>query len=308
MPVGEVGRHGRGAAPARGRACRCRRRPSGDERTRGVARSAGRPARASRSVGPGRRRPGSRTRARTGGCGRGRRCSRGVPHLPHVHGAVVGSFGWSAGSGETGCPAGRAGSGRARPRSAGRGRGSSPAPHVAPASCSCQPQSAKPQRFSLPPFQSTRLGCGVSRATLLAGLGLELAAERLLLGVGGAGEREVLPDHDAALVAHVVEVVGLVDAAAPDPQQVEVGADGLVDPAGERAGGDAGDGSGRRGSSWRRLTDTGLPLTTRANAVPTRRGWCRARPCGSPTRRVPAVELVVAAASATSRSYSGCSP
>ena len=68
---------------------------------------------------------------------------------------------------------------------------------------------------------------------VLAGLGLDLVAERLLLGVRGAGEQEVLPDHQPALVAEVVEVVRLVDAAAPDAQQVGVRGDRLVEPAGE---------------------------------------------------------------------------
>ena len=56
----------------------------------------------------------------------------------------------------------------------------------------------------------------------LAGLRLDLDGQPLLLGVGGAGEEEVLPDEHARLVAGVVEVVRLVDAAAPDPQQVHV--------------------------------------------------------------------------------------
>ena len=51
-------------------------------------------------------------------------------------------------------------------------------------------------------------------------LRLELAPQRFVLAVSGAREQEVLPDHHAELVAHVVEVVGLVDAAAPYPEQV----------------------------------------------------------------------------------------
>ena len=65
--------------------------------------------------------------------------------------------------------------------------------------------------------------------------------------VGGAGEREVLPDEKPEAVAGVVEVLGLVEAAAPDAEHVEPGAFrlaqslvelALVDLAGETAIGD----------------------------------------------------------------------
>ncbi len=75
---------------------------------------------------------------------------------------------------------------------------------------------------------------------LLPRLGLDLAAQRLLLGVGRAGEQEVLPDEQAELVAQVVEVVGLVDAAAPDPHQVDVGRLRLGQPGGVPGPVDAG--------------------------------------------------------------------
>lgn len=75
---------------------------------------------------------------------------------------------------------------------------------------------------------------------VLAGLGLHLAAQRLLLGVGGAGEGEVLPDHEAELVAGVVEGVVLVDAAAPDAYEVDVGVGGLGEAGAVALGGDAG--------------------------------------------------------------------
>src|SRR5450830_1219942 len=75
----------------------------------------------------------------------------------------------------------------------------------------------------------------------LAGLGLELAPERVLLRVGRAGEQEVLPDEDPLLVADVIEVVGLVDAAAPHAQQVEVRAERLVDAAGDAVARDPGE-------------------------------------------------------------------
>ena len=65
---------------------------------------------------------------------------------------------------------------------------------------------------------------------VVAGLGLHLEAERLLLGVGGAGQAEVLPHHHAQLVTGLVEAGLLVDAAAPDPQEVDVGVLGLLHP------------------------------------------------------------------------------
>ena len=86
--------------------------------------------------------------------------------------------------------------------------------------------------------------------------------------VGGAGEQEVLPDQQAEFVGEVVEVVGLVDAAAPDPQQVDVGVDGLRRAAAAyrsrviRV---------RKASSGIQLTprtNTGSPLTRSVNGVP----------------------------------------
>ena len=65
---------------------------------------------------------------------------------------------------------------------------------------------------------------------VVARLGGDLTGQALLLGVGGAGEEEVLPDEHAALVADPVEVVALVHAAAPDAQQVDVRVEGLADP------------------------------------------------------------------------------
>src|SRR5699024_11427920 len=72
-------------------------------------------------------------------------------------------------------------------------------------------------------------------------LGLELAPQRLFLGVGGTCQGEVLPDEDATFVTHVVEVLGLVDTTAPDPQHVHVRIDGLVDTSGQAVTGDAGE-------------------------------------------------------------------
>ena len=45
----------------------------------------------------------------------------------------------------------------------------------------------------------------------------------------GAGHHEVLPDHDALLVAEVVELVLGVVAAAPDAERIEIGVDGPLD-------------------------------------------------------------------------------
>ena len=67
---------------------------------------------------------------------------------------------------------------------------------------------------------------------VLAGLGLDLGAHRLVLAVGRAREREVLPHEQAALVGEVVQVVGLVDAAAPHAQQVDVRLQRVVHPTG----------------------------------------------------------------------------
>jgi hypothetical protein len=59
---------------------------------------------------------------------------------------------------------------------------------------------------------------------LVAGLRLDLGDEGgWLLGVGGAGEHEVLPDEEAHGVTEVVEGIMLVDAATPDAQHVHVG-------------------------------------------------------------------------------------
>lgn len=59
-------------------------------------------------------------------------------------------------------------------------------------------------------------------------LRLDLLGE-FLLRVRGAREGEVLPHQNAPLVAELVEVGGLVDAPAPDAQQVRPAVDGLLD-------------------------------------------------------------------------------
>src|SRR5699024_8848202 len=56
---------------------------------------------------------------------------------------------------------------------------------------------------------------------VVAGLSLHLRPEWLLFRVGGAGEQEVLAHHEAEPVARIVEVLGFVDAAAPDAHIVD---------------------------------------------------------------------------------------
>ena len=60
-------------------------------------------------------------------------------------------------------------------------------------------------------------------AHLLLGFGLHVVEESAVGGIEGTAEIEILPHHDAKRIAKVVEVVRLVDAAAPDTQHVEVG-------------------------------------------------------------------------------------
>ena len=103
---------------------------------------------------------------------------------------------------------------------------------------------------------------------VLAGLRLELVPERLLLGVRRAGQQEVLPDQQAALVAELVEVLGLVDPAAPDADEVEVGVDA---PGRARC---ASRSRVMRVSRWSSgiqlapLTKIGRPLIRKVKAVP----------------------------------------
>src|SRR5690606_7297473 len=52
---------------------------------------------------------------------------------------------------------------------------------------------------------------------------------------------EVLPHHDSAFVAHIVEVFGLVNATAPHAQQVHVRIQRLVNAALKAIAGDAGE-------------------------------------------------------------------
>src|SRR5581483_1806127 len=63
---------------------------------------------------------------------------------------------------------------------------------------------------------------------ILARLGLDFRSERLFLRIHRTGERKILPDHHAQLVADVVEVIRLINPAAPDAQHVRAGIDGLL--------------------------------------------------------------------------------
>ncbi|TLN05016.1 fructose 1,6-bisphosphatase, partial [bacterium] len=63
------------------------------------------------------------------------------------------------------------------------------------------------------------------------GLGPDVGPEGLVAGEHGAGEHEVLPDDEAELVAEVVKLRRLVDAAAPDAEHVHVGLDGRAEQA-----------------------------------------------------------------------------
>ena len=65
---------------------------------------------------------------------------------------------------------------------------------------------------------------------LVSRLALHRCEKLLVLGIGRTGEHEVLPDHDPVSIARLVELVGLVDPATPDPEQVEVRIHGLADP------------------------------------------------------------------------------
>ncbi|MDH6620058.1 hypothetical protein M2163_007166 [Streptomyces sp. SAI-135] len=65
---------------------------------------------------------------------------------------------------------------------------------------------------------------------VLPGLRLHLTPQRLLLRIGRAGEREVLPDQQPQLVAGVVEVLALVDPPAPHPYEVDTRVGRLPQP------------------------------------------------------------------------------
>ncbi len=60
---------------------------------------------------------------------------------------------------------------------------------------------------------------------LLDGLGLGIGAESLVGRRNGAAEHEILPDHQAQFIGLFIDVVVLIDAAAPDAQDVHIGVD-----------------------------------------------------------------------------------
>ena len=66
---------------------------------------------------------------------------------------------------------------------------------------------------------------------ILTGLGFDLLPQRRLFRIGRAGQQEVLPDQQPSLITGAIELVALEDATAPDPKQVHVGGEGLVEPA-----------------------------------------------------------------------------
>ena len=220
-------------------------------------------------------------------------CSRRVPHVPDVHGAVRRVVGVQVvGARTTGCPAstGRVGSSSAtiaRQQVVVVAGAPGAARRAAPAS----PSRAQPQMFSLLPVHSTRLGWAASRTTCSRGLGRHLGGERLLLRVGGAGEQEVLPDQQPELVGEVVEVVGLVAAAAPDPQQVDVRVGRLAAAASASRSRVTRVGNASSGIQLTPRTKTGTSLTTSVNGpCRRRRGRCRAAPTRKPIAPLPAVE------------------
>ena len=136
-------------------------------------------------------------------------------------------------------------------------------------------------------------------------LGLDLAPQRLVLRVRRTREQEVLPDKDSQLVADVVEVFALVDAAAPDAQQVHAGVDRVAGCWCGRSPASAGSRTRRRGSSWR-------PGRRSACRSPTARTACRRCPGqrSASTVRNPTRPFHVdrRSSTVTVTSYSGCSP
>ena len=73
-------------------------------------------------------------------------------------------------------------------------------------------------------------GVVAQAADLVLRLGADAAEERAVEGgIGRAGEHEVLPDAQAQLVAEVVKILALVNAAAPDAEHVHVGAGGAAE-------------------------------------------------------------------------------
>ena len=80
---------------------------------------------------------------------------------------------------------------------------------------------------------------GAEALHLIAHLGVDHLQELRRRRVLRAGEHHVLPDEQAELVAEIVEIVELVEAAAPDADHVHVGGDRLGEEAPDALAGDA---------------------------------------------------------------------
>ncbi len=79
------------------------------------------------------------------------------------------------------------------------------------------------------PHRTTRLEVVTQASHVALGLAPHHRRPNASIRVVRAAEGEILPDQDAELVAHVVEVVALVKAAAPDAQHVHAGVERLLD-------------------------------------------------------------------------------
>ena len=64
---------------------------------------------------------------------------------------------------------------------------------------------------------------------LLQSLDLGILQESLVIGIHGASIHEILPDQDAQRVTIVEEILGRIDATAPDAEHVEMGILGFED-------------------------------------------------------------------------------
>ena len=135
---------------------------------------------------------------------------------------------------------------------------------------------------------------------VLPRLGLHLAPQRLLLRVGRAREREVLPDQQPQLVAGVVEVLALVDPAAPDPHEVDTGVGRLREPLAVPLAGDPGRKHVVRDPVHPRANSRS-PLTTRVNPVPCASARRSSSTVRNPTRRRQHVERAALRDAASTR-------
>ena len=67
---------------------------------------------------------------------------------------------------------------------------------------------------------------------ILACLGFDLSTHRLVFRIGRTGKEEILPHEETERVAGLVERLRLVNAAAPDAQQIDIGIARLRNPRG----------------------------------------------------------------------------